>query len=413
MTMDLTASILAAAGVAVPPDAQLDGVEPAAHPRRPGARGGADAVLARHRRAPAAGRPQRTLEAGRRPGAAAAVRPVAATSASAPMSSASTSTSRRRLQAALDRLAGRRRCRGEGARRQSSGWRRAYGARSSPARSASLGPRWLAVARAGDHPMMPRPRRGDAKAYARCSRRHEAPADDSSAATPSGRSPRRLAAAAATGRADPALRRAAARRADRSTRRATRDLVVIGAASRRRRCRSSIPTAAWMLTAARPGRAAASVRTRAPTPQSPSARLRYVHPSGELDTSAADDVTARWSTRFRRCATDEEALFFLVRIGGGRPIARRCGVPPLALRGGTLSIRWSGRGPPTRRRCDGPAARDGGASVRPTRCAGRRRSRRHRPRPAHEDRRCRPFRTGAALERAPGATGRGSSALPW
>ena len=74
MTMDLTASILAAAGVAAPPETKLDGVNllPILEGRAPevertlfwrvtGARA-------------AAGGPQRTLEAGRRPGAAAALR---------------------------------------------------------------------------------------------------------------------------------------------------------------------------------------------------------------------------------------------------------------------------------------------------------------------------------------------------
>ena len=74
MTMDLTASILAAAGVAAPPEAKLDGVNllPILEGRAPEVE--RTLFWRVTARAAAAGGPQRTLEAGRRPGAPAPLR---------------------------------------------------------------------------------------------------------------------------------------------------------------------------------------------------------------------------------------------------------------------------------------------------------------------------------------------------
>lgn len=76
------------------------------------------------------------------------------------------------------------------------------------------------------------------------------------------------------------------------------------------------------------------VRTHAQTPDGrPLERVRYVHPSGEL--TIAGRAVRTTLDRFPAIASDEEALFFLVRIGGD---AYRTSLllPPMAVRSGML-----------------------------------------------------------------------------
>ena len=74
------------------------------------------------------------------------------------------------------------------------------------------------------------------------------------------------------------------------------------------------------------------VRTHTPT-VTRIERVRYVHPSGEL--TVAGRTVRTTLARFPTIATDEEALFFLVRIGGGG-FRTSLLLPPMALRGGIL-----------------------------------------------------------------------------
>ncbi len=62
-------------------------------------------------------------------------------------------------------------------------------------------------------------------------------------------------------------------------------------------------------------------------------RVRYVHPSGEL--TVAGRIVRTTLSRFPTITTDEEALFFLVRIGGGG-FRTSLLLPPMALRSGIL-----------------------------------------------------------------------------
>jgi hypothetical protein len=62
-------------------------------------------------------------------------------------------------------------------------------------------------------------------------------------------------------------------------------------------------------------------------------RVRYVHPSGEL--TVAGRAVRTTLTRFPTLATDDEALFFLVGIGGGA-FRTSLLLPPMALRNGVL-----------------------------------------------------------------------------
>ena len=113
------------------------------------------------------------------------------------------------------------------------------------------------------------------------------------------------------------------------------------------------PNGRWVVTA---HDLAVSRVVRAKAPKTPSTeRLRYVHPSGELPVGGR---TVRTTVdRFPPLASDEEALFFLIRIEGG---AYRTSLllPPMALRGGILDP--LGTGPPATARepAAGLAARE-------------------------------------------------------
>jgi hypothetical protein len=74
------------------------------------------------------------------------------------------------------------------------------------------------------------------------------------------------------------------------------------------------------------------VRTHTPTARTVE-RVRYVHPSGEL--TIAGRTVRTTLDRFPAIASDEEALFFLVKIEGG---AYRTSLllPPMAVRSGIL-----------------------------------------------------------------------------
>ena len=128
---------------------------------------------------------------------------------------------------------------------------------------------------------------------------------------------------------DPAL---AAREARRQLAEATceADLVVVG----RFEATSPFPhpNGRWILTA----HDVAVTRTvRARDVGAPAAaRLRYIHPSGQLTVGGRAVRTAvDW---FPPLDTDEELLIFLVRIGKGASYRTSLRVPPLALRGGAL-----------------------------------------------------------------------------
>jgi hypothetical protein len=91
------------------------------------------------------------------------------------------------------------------------------------------------------------------------------------------------------------------------------------------------PNSRWVLTA---HELVVSRVVRARTPRMrPPERIRYVHPSGEL--TLAGRAVRTTLTRFPVIASDEEGLFFLVRIGRD---AYRTSllVPPMAIRGGIL-----------------------------------------------------------------------------
>lgn len=107
------------------------------------------------------------------------------------------------------------------------------------------------------------------------------------------------------------------------------DLVVIA------RVESSVPfphpNGRWVLTE-HDLTVSRVVRTRT-SRAGPLERLRYVHPSGQL--TIAGRTVRTTVDRLPIIASDEEALFFLVRIGRG---AYRTSLllPPMALRGGIL-----------------------------------------------------------------------------
>ena len=113
------------------------------------------------------------------------------------------------------------------------------------------------------------------------------------------------------------------------------------------------PNGRWVLTA---HDLAVSRVVRAKTPKTPSTeRLRYVHPSGELSVGGR---TVRTTVdRFPPLASDEEALFFLIPIGGG---AYRTSLllPPMALRGGILDPLGTGPLATAREPAAGLAARE-------------------------------------------------------
>ena len=109
------------------------------------------------------------------------------------------------------------------------------------------------------------------------------------------------------------------------------DLVVIA------RAESSVPfqhpNGRWVLTAHELA-ISRVVRTHTQKPKGPPLeRVRYVHPSGQLTIAGRDVRTT--VDRLPIVARDEDALFFLVKIGGG---AYRTSLllPPLALRSGIL-----------------------------------------------------------------------------
>ena len=108
------------------------------------------------------------------------------------------------------------------------------------------------------------------------------------------------------------------------------DLVVIA------RVASSVPfqhpNGRWVVTAhdLEVSRVVRAQTTKAPQEIE---RVRYVHPSGQL--TIAGRAVRTTLNRFPAIASDEEALFFLVRIGGGRYRTSLL-LPPMALRGGIL-----------------------------------------------------------------------------
>ena len=121
--------------------------------------------------------------------------------------------------------------------------------------------------------------------------------------------PRPLAAVATAGRR-PGAGRAGGAAAD--PRRDVRRRPRRDRARSSRPCRSSIPTAAGCSRRTTWPSAAWCGRGRRSDAHE---RLRYVHPSGELSVRGR---TVRTTVdRFPPLASDEEALFFLVRIGGG------------------------------------------------------------------------------------------------
>lgn len=91
------------------------------------------------------------------------------------------------------------------------------------------------------------------------------------------------------------------------------------------------PNGRWVVTAHELA-VSRIVRTRTPMGR-PLGRVRYVHPSGALTVSGRTVRTTL--QRFPAIGSDEEALFFLVRIGRD---AYRTSLllPPMALRGGIL-----------------------------------------------------------------------------
>ena len=107
------------------------------------------------------------------------------------------------------------------------------------------------------------------------------------------------------------------------------DLVVIA------RVDSSVPfqhpNGRWALTA-HDLAVSRVVRTKAVTVQAIEP-IRYVHPSGQLTIAGRAVRTTVY--RFPMIESDEEALFFLVRIGGGT-YRTSLVLPPMALRGGIL-----------------------------------------------------------------------------
>ena len=142
-------------------------------------------------------------------------------------------------------------------------------------------------------------------------------------------------------------------------------------------------------------------------------RVRYVHPSGEL--TVAGRTVRTTLNRFPTIATDEEALFFLVRIGGGGYRTSLL-LPPMALRSGILDP--FGTVPPGDRTgtCGGPGCAGRGPG------GGRRRVPAGAGRPQlaagdRDQRRAIAALLGAAsaliVGRPSASTGRGSSALPW
>jgi hypothetical protein len=84
-------------------------------------------------------------------------------------------------------------------------------------------------------------------------------------------------------------------------------------------------------------------------------RLRYVHPSGEL--TVAGRTVRTTVDRFPPIVSDEEALFFLVTIGGTTYRSSEV-VPPMALRGGTLDALGEARPGAAREPAAGFAARE-------------------------------------------------------
>jgi hypothetical protein len=92
------------------------------------------------------------------------------------------------------------------------------------------------------------------------------------------------------------------------------------------------PNGRWILTA-HDVVVTRTVRAKHVQPLAAS-KLRYIHPSGELTVGGRRVRTAvDW---FPPLVTDEELLFFLVRVGKSGSYRTSLRVPPLVLRGGAL-----------------------------------------------------------------------------
>ena len=156
------------------------------------------------------------------------------------------------------------------------------------------------------------------------------------------------------------------------------DLVVIA------RAESSVPfqhpNGRWVLTA-HDLAVSRVVRTKAAKPQAVEA-IRYVHPSGQLTIAGRPVRTTVY--RFPAIESDEEALFFLVRIGG-HTYRTSLVLPPMALRGGTLDAFGVVAADGAREHAQGLSARDAvrlatGAVCRPPEIERRREGPWGRPR---------------------------------
>jgi len=92
------------------------------------------------------------------------------------------------------------------------------------------------------------------------------------------------------------------------------------------------PNGRWILTV-HDVAVAQVVRARKAEAPAPS-RLRYVHPGGQL--AIAGRVVTTTVDGFPPLATDEDLLFFLVRVGRGPLYRTSMRVPPLAIGAGAL-----------------------------------------------------------------------------
>ena len=119
------------------------------------------------------------------------------------------------------------------------------------------------------------------------------------------------------------------------------------------------------------------------------ARLRDVHPSGTIVAAARTDSAV--VDRYSLLATDEDYLFFLVRIPKSPSWRASLDVPVLALRGGSLYAQVAERAAEERRALDGVGARDMLRAINAAVCRPARVDRSWRPGTGTSDGRLPPF----------------------